>query len=168
MSEIIITNEATIEAEGNFNSKHCTPVTVFSVKDGTIKNFSSILDAAADFGTHHSYISHCLNRKKIYKGCKIIRTKELPMYIGEIAAITNKSAEDARKWQEQEAEKERIRLAEEKRQNDIKKLRTKISKLETEITKCSNAYRTLVDEYNTAKEELAMLENGDDECGCED
>lgn len=158
MNEIIITNKATIEAEGKLNSKHCTPVTAFSMKDGTIKNFTSIMDAADDFETHHSYISYCLNRKKIYKGHKIVRTKELPMYINEIASIINKNAEDARKWQEQEAEKERIRLEEEKRRNDIIKLRNKITKLDTEINKCSDRYRTLVDEYNEAKEQLAMLE----------
>lgn len=158
MNEIIITNEATIEAEGKRNSKHCTPVTAFSLKNGTIKNFSSIMDAAEDFGTHHSYISFCLNRKKICKGYKIIRTKELPVYIGEIASIMNKSAEDARKWQKQEAEMEEIRKAEEKRQNEIQKKKDYLVKLDAEIAKCSEKYRALVDEYHTTKEELAMME----------
>ena len=151
MNEIIITNEATIEAEGKFHSKHCTPVTFFSVKDGTIKNFSSILDAAAGFEIHHSYISHCLNRKKIYKGYKIIRTTELPMYIGEIASITNKNAEDARKWQEQEAEKERIRLEEERRQNEINKLEEKIAKLEADAEKYQGKWNNTMSALNVAQ-----------------
>lgn len=157
MKDITITNKATIAAEGKLNSKHCQPVVCFSKKYGIIRSFSSVADAAEILDINANYISTCMSEKKLCKGYRICRTRDVPMYIDELAEIANNNATDAHKWQEQEAEKERIRLAEEKRRNDIANLKKKIAKLDADIIKCSDKYRSLVDEYNDATMELEAL-----------
>lgn len=158
MKEIIITNKATVNAEGKLHSNHCKSVVAIKVDGSEIKFFSSIQDAAEQLGINANYISTCMSKEKTCKGWDFYPAKETLSVVDKMVNIFNQNAMAAQKWRAQEAEKEAIRLAEEKRQNDILKLKQKIAKLETYIAKCSDRYRSLVDAYNTAKEELAMLE----------
>ena len=130
MKNITITNKATINAEGKLNSKHCVPVVCYNEKTGEIKSFSSVADAAEILGINANYISTCMNNNTICKGYSICRTKDAPTVIDFIVGIANRNYNDAMKWREQEAEKERIRLEEERRQNEIVQLTEKIAKLE--------------------------------------
>lgn len=166
MKEIVITNKATINAEGKLHSNHCKAVVAIKADGSEIKFFSSIQDAAEQLCINANYISTCMNNEKTCKGWDFYPAKETLSVVDRMMNIFNRNAMEAQKWRAQEAEKERIRLEEEQRQNNILKLKQKLTKLDTDITKCSDKYRTLVDAYNTTKEELAMLENGDDECGC--
>lgn len=157
MKEIMISNEATIKAEGKLNSKHCKPVVAIKVDGSEFKIFSSIQDAAEKLNINANYISTCMNDERPCKGWNFVPLRKILSVVDTMADIMNRNTMDAQKWRAQEAEKERIRKAEEKRQNDIAKLKAKVDKLDSDISKCSDKYRSLVDEYNDAKEKLALL-----------
>ena len=159
MNEIIIGNEATVKAEGKLNSKHCKPVVAIKADGSVFKIFTSIQDAAEKLNINANYISTCMNdeAQKPCKGWIFIPLRKMLSVVDTMADILNRNIMDAQKWRAQEAEKERIRLEEERRQEEIEKLKVKVDKLDNDITKCSEKYRSLVDEYNETKERLNIL-----------
>jgi hypothetical protein len=159
MKEVIIGNEATIKAEGELNSKHCKPVVAIKLDGSVFKFFTSMHDAAKKLNINANYISTCMNdeNQRPCKGCIFIPLCKTLSVVDTMADILNRNIMDAQKWRAQEAEKERIRLEEERRQEEIAKLKAKADKLENDITKCSEKYRSLVDEYNETKEKLNIL-----------
>jgi spore cortex formation protein SpoVR/YcgB (stage V sporulation) len=165
MKEIIIGNEASVHCEGKLNSKHCKPVVAIKTDGSEFKFFTSIQDAAEKLGINANYISTCMNDEKPCKGWNFIPLRKVLSVVDTMADIMNRNVMDAQKWRAQEAEKERIRLEEERRQENIARLKARVAHLDKEITKCSEKYRSLVDEYNTATMELEALE---DVCSQED
>lgn len=159
MKEVIFTNKATINAEGQRHSNHCTSVVAIK-EDGTVcMTFTSIKDAAERLGINANYISTCMNAEehRTCKGWDFYRTKEAMSIFDRIVLGYNRNASDAQKWREQEAEKERIRLEEERKQNEIIRLQNKQAKLEANVEKYTCKLHEIMDALTDTKMELAAL-----------
>lgn len=137
---INIHNNASINAEGKLNSKHCKPV--ICIETGEV--FTSVSDAAIAIGCHSQDISsHLTGKRPAVKGkhfCYLYRATESLDAIVTRLRETSTMEEDARKWREYQAEQEAKRKAEEKRiaderkakeqyENEVKKLAAKIERL---------------------------------------
>ena len=163
---IIMQNEAIIRAEGTKNSNHCKPTMMWSVNgDPDIRFFTSIEDAAKEIKTNQSYLSRCITNKKACKGYRVCPLSQANEYLGEMAISINskasKDSEDARKWREYQAEQEALRIAEEKRQAEIRKAegqrQEKIAKLRERVAKCEekcNEYTAKLNEAMNMKDEV--------------
>lgn len=163
MKEIIITNEATINAEGNLHSKHCKSVIAIKKDGSEVKIFSSIQDAAELLGINANYISTRMNSDMPCKGWEFIPMKRVLSVVDKIVDVCNRNATDAQKWQAQEAEKERIRLEEERKQREIAKAKEKVAKLETDAEKYRSKWYDTVAALNNAYAELDNLLNDGEE-----
>lgn len=160
MKEIIITNEATINAEGNFYSKHCKPVVAIKKDGSEFHSFSSIHDAGAKLNISPNYISSRMSEKKPCRGWEFYDTKEIASVVGKMADMINRNAMDAQKYRAIEAEQERVRLEEEKRQNEIAKLRNRIAKANERAEQYNAKWAAAVNEANDLERELeALLDN---------
>lgn len=125
MKKIIITNKSEIPAEGTLHSNHCKSVACYKTDGSELRIFSSVRDAADKLGINPSYISTCMNDRRVCKGYKIVSAREIHIILEDIVHGYNANANDARKWQQQEAEKEAVRKAEELRIANIAKLEAK-------------------------------------------
>ena len=159
MKEVIFTNKATITAEGKRHSNHCTSVVAIKA-DGTVcMTFTSIKDAAESLDINANYISTCMNSEthRTCKGWDFYRTKDAMSIFNRIVNGYNNNARDAQKWREQEAEKKRIRLEEERKRNEILRLQNKAQKLEASVEKYTGKLHAIIDALNDTKMELAAL-----------
>lgn len=157
MKNINIHGEANIHAEGNRSNKNCKPV--ICIETGEV--FASCADAAEKMGVHFSAMSAvCLGKIRTCKGmhfCYMNAALEnLDAVMSRLREAT-KLEEDARKWREQEAEKERIRLEKEKRQNDIEKAKEKCERCKTICERLEEQLNRAKQNYNNAEAALAEL-----------
>lgn len=157
MKKINIHNEANINAEGKRSNKNCKPV--ICIETGEI--FSSSADAAEKIGVHFSVMSAVCNGR--IKTCKGKRYCYLNSALENLDAVMTRlreasaMEEDARKWREQEAEKEAARQAKLKHEAEVAKAREKVAKLEEN---CKRLESKLTEEERClmlAKVELAAL-----------
>ena len=162
---ITITEEAIINAKGKKNSRHTIPVVGYSLKGDEILRESSIEDAARVIGAHPNYLSQCIIGKRKCKGWIVFPAKELESRADEMIEVfcrkakrNAKDIEDAEKWRAQEAEKEAVRKAEEKRQQTIEKARAKVKRLQIEVERKYNLYLAAMSKLEDAAFELKELE----------
>lgn len=159
MKKITIQNKAVINAEGEFNSNHCKPVVCIKVDGSEFRFFSSRTDAANSLGIDANYISRCVTNNIPCKGWMIRDARETATLLGEMSEVINGTAKDAQKWRAQEAEKEKIRLAKEKRESDIAKAKAKVAR-RTEICNRLDDQRAVAERRKLdAEKELADLLN---------
>jgi hypothetical protein len=163
---ITLTEEAIINAKGKKNSRHCVPVIGYSLNGGELLRFSSIYDAAKFIGADHAYLGKCINSERRCKGYKFFHANTMEAHVDEMIEFFNKNAkrnaqneEDAAKWREQEAEKEAVRKAEEKRQQTIEKARVKVERLQIEVERKYNLYLAAMSKLEKAAFELKTLED---------
>lgn len=128
MNKITIQNKVIVNAEGEHNSNHCKPVVCIKVDGSEFRFFSSRTDAANSLGIDANYISRCATNNIPCKGWMIRDAREAATLLGEMADVINGTARDAQKWRDQEAEKERIRLAKVQREADIEKAKAKVAR----------------------------------------
>lgn len=157
MKKISINKEANINAEGKRNNKNCKPV--ICIETGEV--FSSSADAAEKIGVHFSVMSAVCTGK--IKTCKGKRYCYLNAALENLDAVMSRlreasaMEEDARKWREQEAKNEAIRLAKLKHEAEVAKVRERVAKLEEN---CKRLESKLTEEERClmlAKVELAAL-----------
>ena len=172
---ITITEEAVINAKGKKNSRHCIPVIGYSLKGGELLRFSSIYDAAKFIGADHAYLGKCINSEKRCKGYKFFHASTMEAHVDEMIEFFNKNAkqnaqneQDAAKWREQEAEKEKIRKVEEKRQQAIEKARAKVDRLQLEVERKYALYTAAMAKLENAAWELKDLEENNNAMEMED
>lgn len=160
-NNVTIHNEATIKTEGKRNSKNCKPV--ICIETGEV--FSSSADAAEKMGVHFSAMSAvCLGKTRTCKGmhfCYMNSALENLDAVMTRLRETSAMEEDARKWREYKAEQERIHKAEEKRQNEIAKLKEKIAKANERAAQYNAKWVDAVNEANNLERELEALLNND-------
>ena len=121
MKTIQIQNEATIKAEGKYNSKHCKPVMCIKSDGSELRSFSSVWDAASELDINAGYISTCMSKGALFKGYKFFGTKDAASFIGEIVAAYNSNANDASSYRTIKAEERAAREAEERRLEEERK-----------------------------------------------
>lgn len=170
MKKIIITNEATVNTNGKRAHHSCKPVV--RREDGQVWN--SCLDAAEAVGVTQSTMSACCTGKiKAIKGNHYFYLSKRDEYMDSLLArIRELSAveEDAAKWRAQEAEKEAIRKAEEKRLADIakaeeahrkavEKAKAKVDRLTMEVERKYNLYLAAMEKLQAAAWALKDLED---------
>lgn len=117
---IIITNKATVKAEGKMSSGHCKKVAAFKADGSELHFFTSIEDAAEKLGINANYISVC-KEKKICKGWWIYNAENASMLFSKMAPIINNVGADAKAYREIKAAEEAKRLAEQKRKEALEK-----------------------------------------------
>jgi hypothetical protein len=172
MKKITIQHEATIKAEGNYNSKHCKPIMCIKNDGSELRSFSSVWDAAKELGINPGYISTCMSKGVACKGYTCCSTKDAASFISAIVDSYNRNANDASQYRRIKAEEEAIRIAEERRLTEERKAKERkiaaIAKAEAKVTKyaaaCSkyevkwNESMKALDEAN--KELEALLDEG--------
>ena len=160
MKKITIQNEATINARGKYNSKHCKPVMCIKADGSELHSFSSVWDAANELGISRSYISTCMNNETPCKGYIFFDTKDAPSHIGKIVSYYNANAKDASDYRRIKAEEERRleeeRKAREKHEAEVEKARAKIAKL---TENCNNLEAKLLEEERALMEAETALAN---------
>ena len=159
MKKITIQTEATIKAEGKFNSKHCKPIMCIKNDGSELRSFSSVWDAAEQLGIHPGYMSTCMSKGVPCKGYTCFSTKDAASFIGAIVESYNKNAQDASVYRGIKAEEEAARLAKEMRQNAIAKLEAKIAKLNDDCKKYETKFCEAMTILAEANQELAALRN---------
>lgn len=173
MKAINIHNNANINAEGKLNSKHCKPI--ICLETGEV--FTSVTDAAEVIGCAAQNLStHLTGNRPHIKGkhfCYLSKVTESLDVIVSRLRETSAMEEDAKKWRAQEAEKEAIRKAEERRLEEERKARERytaaVAKAEAKVAKCAAncaKYQEMLNEsmsaYDEANKELeALLDKGD-------
>lgn len=167
--EIILTNKATCEAIGEFNSGHCKHV---GDDEGNV--FTSILDAAKKAGVTPQYMWKCLqpDGPRTCKGHVYFYIDKRDESFGKVmsrlaettAEVERRRADedDARKWRAYQAEQEAKRKAEEKRLEDERKAREKyetdVQKAIDKIERRTKMYERINQQYNAAQERLMEAE----------
>lgn len=171
MKQIIINNEAMVNAKGKFNSKHCTPIMLLKADGSELHSFTSVWDAAEALTINPGYISTCMNNGSLCKGYIVFKTKDAPAYIDKIMHCFNANAGDAKQYKRIKAEEEAARMAEERRLEEERRIieayAKAVAKAEAKVTKyaadCAkyqlklNEAMTALDEAN--KELEALLDN---------
>lgn len=157
---INIQNEANIKAEGTHTYHTAKPI--ICIETGEV--YASVMDAVEGIGCHYTnMINHLKGRQRVCKGmhfCYLSRTTESLDAIMTRLRETSAMEEDARKWREYQAEQEAIRKAEEKRQNEIAKLKEKIAKANERAEQYNAKWVSAVNEANDLERELeALLDN---------
>jgi hypothetical protein len=157
MKKINIQNEANIKAKGEHTQKSAKPV--ICIDTGEV--FASTTDAAESAGVHITTMSSvCLGKIRTANGkryCYLSRVTEsldsIVTRLRETAAVE----EDAKRWQAYQAEQEKIRKAEEKRQADIAKARDKVARLNEAAAKYEEMWRQTMNDLNAAEQHLESL-----------
>ena len=161
MKTINIQNEANIKAKGQYNSKHCK--SVICIETGEV--FTSVWDAAAAVGLQAQNLSrHLTGHKRSFGGkhyCYLSRVNESLDSIVTRLRETSAIEEDAKRWQEYQAEQEairqeeeRIRQEEEKRAEEARKAREELlAKIEKATAKV--ARRAVVRDNKAAEARMA-------------
>ena len=123
---INIQNEANINAQGQYNSKHCKPV--ICIETGEV--FTSVSDAATAAGLQAQNLSrHLTGNKRTFGGkhyCYLSRVNESLDSIVTRLRETSAIEEDAKRWQAYQAEQEAIRKEEEERLEAERKAREEL------------------------------------------
>lgn len=100
MKKIIMQNEATINAEGKYNSNHCKPVLCIT----TGKTFTSVMDAAEYAGISQSAMTmHLQGKTRTANGKRYCFLSRVTEHLGEITERLGAKTET------EEVNKERIR-----------------------------------------------------------
>ena len=157
MKKITIQNEATIKAEGKFNSNHCKPVMCIKNDGSELRSFSSVWDAAEQLGIHPGYISTCMNKGVPCKGYTCFSTKDAASFLGAIVESYNRNAQDASAYQRIKAEEEAARLAKEQHQQAIAKAEAKVAKLTEDCSKYETKWHETITALDEANRELEAL-----------
>ena len=157
MKKINIQNEANINVKGEHTSKNAKPV--ICVDNGMV--FASMLDAAEYAGvTNPTMVMHLQGKTRTCSGkhfCYLSRVNESLDAIVTRLRETSAIEEDAKRWQEYQAEQETIRKAEEKRleeerkaeakrQAEIAKLTEKRASLNAKCNKLEAEWHNTIDE----------------------
>lgn len=168
MKKIIITNEATIKAMGNHHSRNCKPVICIE----TGKVFTSATDAAERIGVHYTMMSAaCTGKVKTCKGMHFCYLNEALENLDAVMTRLREACEmedDAKKWRAQEAEKEAIRKAEERRLEEerkakerhaanVAKAQAKVAKYAAECAKYQDKFNEAMSALDAANKELEAL-----------
>ena len=140
---IVITNKATVKAEGKLNSKHCKPVIAIAIDGSEIRSFTSIDDAARELGIQRNYMSKCKSENKPCNGYRICDTKDAAILVNEMMHALNKNASDAKEYRKIKAAEEAKRLEEQKRKDAL-------AKAEAHADRRKAIYERLVAETNRA------------------
>lgn len=158
MTTLVTSVFSTCKANGGGHNGNCKPVMCTSGKyKGTV--YASMIDAAEITGLHISNISNVVRgKRKTAGGMTWCLVSDIQNNVSIISEQLQQDAEDARKWREYQAEQERIRKAEEKRQAAIEKIKAKIAHLEELYDK---KYKAMEEAYaclNDTRIELEVLE----------
>lgn len=158
MTTLVTSVFSTCKANGGGRNGNCKPVMCTSGKyKGTV--YASMTDAMEATGIYYQCISNAVHgRQKKAGGMTWCLVDDVKNNIDIISEQLQQDAEDARKWREYQAEQERIRKAEEKRQAAIEKTKAKIAHLEELYDK---KYKAMEEAYaclNDARIELEVLE----------
>ena len=161
---ITLNEESTYEAIGKTSGGNCEPI---GNDEG--KCFTSMKDAAEYAGVSPQYMWQCLqpNGPRTCHGHVYFyikkRDKSFDKVMKQLAKTTAEvqrrkaDEEDARKWREYQAEQEAIRKAEERRQNEITKLRNRIAKANERAEQYNAKWIASVNEANRLERELEAL-----------
>lgn len=162
MKEIIITNRATINAEGKLNCSRCKPV----VDITALKTFTSVTDAAKWIGSTPANLVRCLKSEtKVLKKHKFCYLSEIDEYLNDVFSQGQSSSEEKVKaalWDALMAEQEAARKAEEERIEAERKakeeLAAKIIKTEEKLARRKAIYEHKLAEAKAADERVAQTE----------
>lgn len=157
MKKINIHNEANINGNGTHTKKNCKPV--ICIDTGEV--FTSAADAAEHVGVHFSMMSAaCLGRVRTCKGKRYCYLSQAPENLNSIVTrLREVSAmeSDAKRWREYQAEQNRLRKEEERRQQAIAKAAAKVSSLVEACTKYESKLTEAMMALDVAQAELASL-----------
>ena len=158
MTTLVTNVFSTCKANGGGRNGNCKPVMCTSGKyKGTV--YASMIDAAEITGLCISNISDAVRgKRKTAGGMTWCLVSDIQNNVSIISEQLQQDAEDARKWREYQAEQERIRKAEEKRQATLEKAKAKVVHLEELYDKKYKAMEEVYTRLNDAKIELEVLE----------
>ena len=152
MTEVIINNKSTINAEGVHTSKGCKQVICLTDR----KVFTSVLDAAAAYKADAGDVSKCCNGKKhTAKGKKFCFLKDISLHLDELFAEDRELAEKAAAYDEITARERAAREAEEKYAADLAKAEQEVERINALYDKLANklidAQTKREEAYNTLR-----------------
>lgn len=152
MTEVIINNKSTINAEGTHNTKGCKHVVCLTTR----KVYTSGLDAAIKENVDKSSVSRCCHGKMIMaNGKKFCLLKDVAQHLDEIFELDRETIEKAVAYDAIKAEERAAREAEEKYAADLAKAEEQCTFLDTLISKLSNE---LVETQRSCEEAYAHLQ----------
>lgn len=161
---ITLNEESTYEAIGKTSGGNCEPI-----GDDQGNCFTSIKDAAEYAGVTSPYMwSHLQpDGPKTCRGHVYFyirkRDQSFDKVMKQLAKTTAEvqrrkaDEEDARKWREYQAKQEAIRKAEERRQNEIEKLKNRIAKTKERAEQYNAKWTAAVNEVYHLERELEEL-----------
>lgn len=152
MKKIIIHTEASVNARGNFNSKHCKPIMCLKADGSELHSFTSVTDAAKELGIAANYISTCMNNGTLCKGYEVFSTQDAPAHMGKIMQCFNHNANDASNYRRIKAEEDAVRKAKEHRA-------ALVAKAEAKVAKCASACAKYQDKLNESMQALDEANN---------
>ena len=154
MTTIILNEKATINAEGNHQNKSCKAVICLDDR----KVYTSVLDAAKEYGVGSDGISRCCNGKiKYTKGLRFCFLKDVGAHLDAILSDYSAIAEKAAKYDAIMAEENAAKAAEEKYRADLEKAEEKHSRCK-EIYEKAMARALKAEEcFNQACAELSFV-----------
>ena len=148
-TNVITSREISMTMEGKHINGNSKPV--FCETDG--KHWPSLSDAAEEIGVRCDNLSRSISNKRPYKGKKYRFMSEADESIPNLLARIQELSEIEEKFKEQE----RIRKAEEKRQSDIHKAKTKADECDMTVERIREQLSRAEEKAKNAHQHLAEL-----------
>ena len=162
---INIQNEANVNATGMH--VHGRSISVVCIDTGDV--FVSIIDAAENADTNKAYLATCLRNADdgvcVIKGkryCYLHRLMESSDMVLSQLREKSSEAEDARKWREYQAEQEAIRMAEQKRKDDIAKAEAHLERRKAIYERITAEAKRAYELFIKAEQDLQELKGVED------